>query len=236
MQEKSLSISRWQPSHIGVDMRMIEREIQDMLNAYPGLTYQRKQEGDIFQGSIEICHNETNSNVILTGEFGMKIVIDDGYPQKIPAVYDVNDSIKSDYIHRYSNGELCLESGIRLQLFAGKHSQKEFIDFFLINYLCSYLYYDRYLVYPNGERPHGFWGEYDFLLEYFNLTIDKVVSILRYTLFYGIKRNDLCPCGSGRLVKRCHGKKMIELINGIKKAGVEKIYFELLNYLKEKCK
>ena len=28
---------------------------------------------------------------------------------------------------------------------------------------------------------------------------------------------------------------MIELANGIKKAGVEEIYFELLNYLKEKC-
>ena len=96
MQEKIPLISVWHPSHIGVDMRMTEREIQDMLNAYPGLTYQRKQEADIFQGSIEICHNETNSNVILTGEFGIKIVIDDKYPEKIPIVYDVNDSIKSD--------------------------------------------------------------------------------------------------------------------------------------------
>ena len=137
MQEKIPLISVWHLSHIGVDMRMTEREIQDMLNAYPGLTYQRKQEADIFQGSIEICHNETNSNVILTGEFGIKIVIDDKYPEKIPIVYDVNDSIKSDYIHRYSDGELCLESSIRLQLFAKKNSQKEFIDFFLINYFLN---------------------------------------------------------------------------------------------------
>ncbi|MXP79153.1 hypothetical protein GN277_28790 (plasmid) [Lachnospiraceae bacterium WCA-9-b2] len=110
-------------------MGMTEREIQDMLNVYPELTYQRKQGEDIFQGNIEIYHNETNSNVILTGEFGIKIVIDDEYPEKIPIVYDVNDSIKSDYIHRYSDGELCLESGIRLRLFARKHSQKEFINF-----------------------------------------------------------------------------------------------------------
>ena len=54
MQKKSLSISMWHPSHIGVDMKMTEREIQDMLNAYLGLTYQRKQEADIFKGSIEI--------------------------------------------------------------------------------------------------------------------------------------------------------------------------------------
>ena len=79
----------------------------------------------------------------------------------------------------------------------------------------------------------GFWGEYDFLMDYFNLTIDKVVVLLRYILFYAIKRNDLCPCGSGRLVKRCHGKQMIELLNGIRKAELEKIYFELLEFLKE---
>ena len=64
-------------------MGMTEREIQDMLNVYPELTYQRKQGEDIFQGNIEIYHNETNSNVILTGEFGIKIVIDDEYPEKI---------------------------------------------------------------------------------------------------------------------------------------------------------
>lgn len=213
-------------------MGMMEREIQDMLNAYPGLTYQRESEEDRFQGVIEIYHNETNSNVILTGKFGVKVVIGDKYPEKIPIVYDVSDSIKSDYIHRYPDGELCLESSIRLQLFCRKHSPKEFIDFFLINYLCSYLYYERYLMYPNGERPHGLWGEYDFLTEYFNLKIDKVISILRYILFHGIKRNDLCPCGSGRLVKRCHGKTMIELINGIERVGIESVYFRLLDYLK----
>lgn len=214
-------------------MRMVGREIQDMLNAYPGLTYQNELKRDVFQGSINICHNEINSSVILVGNFGMKIVIRDTYPEDIPIVYDISDSIRADYVHRYSDGELCLESNTYLRLFCRKHSVKEFIDFFLINYLCSYLYYDRYLIYPNGERPHGFWGEYDFLMDYFNLTIDKVVVLLRYILFYAIKRNDLCPCGSGRLVKRCHGKQMIELLNGIRKAELEKIYFELLEFLKE---
>lgn len=235
IKEEILSISVWRLSHIGVDMRMEEREIQDMLKAYPGLNYQRERERDIFQGYVEIYHNETNSNVILTGKFGLKIVIEDGYPEKVPVVYDINDSIKSDYIHRYSDGKLCLESNICLCLFCRKHTQKEFIDFFLVNYLCSYLYYDRYLVYPNGERPHGFWGEYDFLMEYFNLTIDKVISILKYILFRGIRRNDSCPCRSGRTVKRCHGKLMIGLLNGTKRSEIEKLYNELLNYLKERC-
>lgn len=230
--KKNLSTLVWHLSHIEVDMRMTEREVRDILIAYPGLTYQREKEEDRFEGVIEIYHNETNTNVILTGKFGVKIIIGDKYPEKIPVIYDISNSIKSDYIHRYSDGELCLESGIFLHLFCRKHSKKEFIDFFLINYLCSYLYYDRYLMYPNGERPHGLWGEYDFLAEYFNVETDKVVSILRYILFHGINRNDLCPCGSTKLVKRCHGKTMIELMNGIKRTGIEQVYFRLFDYLK----
>lgn len=217
-------------------MKMNEKEIQDMLQAYPELEYMHIDETkkDIFQGTIFINHVEEKTKVHLVGKFGIKIVVDQYYPEKLPVVYDTNNSIDKDYIHRYPDGELCLESITRLKLFSRKHSVKEFIDLFLINYLCSYLYFERYLTYPNGERPHGFIGEYDFLKEFFDVSIEQVVAILKYMLDNGIKRNDLCPCGSGRKIKRCHGKQMIEIQNCIKKSGVEKIILDLFRYLKEK--
>lgn len=212
---------------------MQDKAIQDMLKAYPGLEYIDDMQDDIFQGTIIINHLEEKSNVLLTGEFGIKIVVSGQYPEKLPVVYDINNSIDKTYVHRYSNGELCLESITRLKLFCVKHSVKEFIDLFLINYLCSYLYFERYLTYPNGERPHDLDGEYDFLREYFDVPLEKVPLILKYILDCGIKRNDLCPCSSGKYVKRCHGKSMIELQNGIKKSGIEKLFSNLVKCLME---
>lgn len=215
-------------------MKMDNKEIRDMLQAYPGLIYSVEAQKDIFQGSITINHIEEKSKVILIGQFGIKIVVDKCYPEELPKVYDTNNSIDNNYVHRYPNGELCLESITKLKLYCRNHSVKEFIDLFLIDYLCSYLYYVRYLKYPNGERPHGVEGEYDFLKEYLDIPMEKVPIVLIHMLKKGVKRNEICPCGSGRFIKKCHGKKMIELQNGIKKAGIEKIVFELLDYLKEK--
>lgn len=214
-------------------MKMIEKNIKEMLQAYPGLIHVDNKKNDIFDGTLFINHIEEKSNVSLVGDFGIRIIVGEHYPEELPVVYDISDSIDKDYVHRYRDGELCLETNTRLKLFCMTHSVKEFVDLFLINYLCSYLYYKRYLVYPNGERPHGFVGEYDFLKEYFNVPFEKVPFILKYMLDTGVNRNDLCPCGSKKTIKRCHGKKMIELQNSIKKSGIEKLLLDLAEFFKE---
>lgn len=208
-------------------MRMGENEIQDMLKAYPELNYQREEDKYLFQGMVSIYHKEDKSNLILSGDFGIKIVVSDYYPKEIPVIYDTNKAIDEKYIHRYADGELCLESTLRLQLFCKEHTVKEFVDFFLIQYLCSYLYYKRYLKYPYGERPHGVIGEYDFLQEYFGIPIAKVPKVLSYIITKGVRRNDMCPCGSGKFIKRCHGNKMIVLLNGIENAKLKELYSDL---------
>ena len=106
-------------------MNLHDEAIQDMLKTYPGLEYIDGIQEDIFQGMIIINHLEEKSNVLLTGEFGIKIVVSKQYPEKLPVVYDINNSIDKAYVHRYCNGELCLESITRLKLFCISHSVKE---------------------------------------------------------------------------------------------------------------
>lgn len=206
---------------------MQEKDIRDVLQAYPELKHAVEGKTDVFQGILRINHIEEKTNVYLVGEFAIKIIVCEEYPIELPKVYDIGNSIENTYIHRYSDGELCLESITRLKLFCKSHSVKEFVDLFLINYLCSYLYYKRYLMYPNGERPHGLEGEYDFLKDFFDLPVSKVLTILMSMIKDGIKRNEECPCGSGKQVKKCHWKKMIELQNGIQIDGIKKLIYDL---------
>lgn len=196
-------------------MRMNNNEVRDMLKAYPELHYKHEMNADIFEGIITICYQEANSKTILYGDFNLRIVISNEYPQKLPEVFDIGNSIKQSYVHRYPNGGLCLESRYRLQIYSRNHSSREFIDLFLMNYLYSYLFYDRYLKYPNGDRPHDSEGELDFLSEYYNVELSTLLKILQYMTEREVRRNDACPCGSGKLIKRCHGKKMITLMNVI---------------------
>lgn len=206
-------------------MGMIDSDIQDMLNAYPELNYKKEHGNNIFSGKVKVCNVIPITNVILCESFKIRIEISEDYPLILPRVYDVGNSIDTNYIHRYSSGELCLETKICLSLFSKDHSEKEFVDHFLNNYLYSYLYYKRYGFYPFGERPHGLDGEIDYIAEYFAVSKVEAKRIIYYLISCEIKRNDICPCGSGRFVKRCHGNKMISLLNKVGKKQFKQYIF-----------
>lgn len=121
---------------------------------------------------------------------------------------DIGNQIEKGYPHRYADGQLCLETdaAIRTYFIAGFNLEIWMRDF-VEPYYFSYEYYQRYGVFPFGERAHGIEGVLQTYGEYFNEVDYVKIFRLMECIQFGQYRGHLpCPCGSGKKMRSCHGK------------------------------
>ncbi len=210
----------------------------------------------IYQPEMEITTIEKNRYTIegiynlsslhkdtyLYAKYALRIEVPKTYPGMLPQVFDVDGIIPKDFKHFYSDGSLCLGSPMELYLTAIKTG----ISQFLIKHIDSYMYSATYFIkyncqFPYGERSHGLMGILEFWKEYLNTDdLGTIYSVLNYISKNNYRGHDLCPCGSERKVRDCHGsiilpifkdslthiaKKEFDLFhNEITKIGKQKYY------------
>lgn len=159
----------------------------------------------VLAGSILI--NRSAKGFQLYKEYSVKIVIP-LESEKLPYVLDIDNQIDESYPHRYTDGQLCLETdaAIRICFLAGFDLEIWMRDF-VEPYYFSYEYYQRYGVFPFGERAHGIEGVLQTYGEYFNEPdYVKVFRLMEFIQFGQYRGHLPCPCGSGEKTRSCHGK------------------------------
>ena len=88
----------------------------------------------------------------------------------------------------------------------------------VISYLYRYSYLIRYGEEPFAERSHGNKGKLEFYSEVLSTTdIIVIIKFLKLLLKKNISGHLLCPCGSGKQIRKCHQKNISELSNISKK-------------------
>lgn len=158
---------------------------------------------NIIRGTIHIDKVVKDEHIIK--DFKIEINFDN----RIPTVKEIGNEI-GDYKHKYKNGNLCLETDFIQLLYLDDHSYLEWLDYFVVNYLCSFVYYKKYNYYPYGERPHTF-GMFHSFQEYIGLNQSSSLSLLNYVALKKYRGHDLCPCNSGLKVRNCHKNIILQL-------------------------
>ena len=126
---------------------------------------------------------------------------------KLPYVIDRSGNIEKDYPHRYSDGMLCLATDIDMVLeFEKNSSLVNWMQRFVEPYYITYEYYKRYGEYPNGDRAHGEDGIVQSYMEIFSVDGSHAVSLLHEIVHKTYRGHQLCPCGSGKRLRNCHGE------------------------------
>lgn len=147
---------------------------------------------------------------------------------ELPFVIDTDRQIKRDYHHYYPNGKLCLatDSQIRIRFIDGFDLiawMSEFVEL----YYFSYEYYERFGIFPFGERDHGSWGiiqtYQDFLIAKDEIETYKLMHFIKDQMYRG---HHPCPCGSGKSLRNCHGQAMLRFY---KDALIKKIMIDDLD-------
>lgn len=137
---------------------------------------------------------------------------------KLPEVYDVDGQIDSQYPHRYKDGKICLDTDVAIKIrFENGIDLCLWMQDFVEVFYFSYEYFKRNGEYPFGERKHGSDGVIETYGDYFHVAQKKsILNCLRYITVRGYNGHDQCPCGSGKYIRKCHGKYILPFYNNKK--------------------
>lgn len=191
-----------------MNTREIQNEVIELLEIYPGLNLLPVVNELLrFEGTLMFSAECKNFGVIHDC-YEIRLIVPIGYPKEIPLAF-VTDGRVPDEFHTNEDGSLCLGSPIRIML---KHSDNstllDFTNNILIPYLYNYSYKEKYGVLPFGELAHGSKGLLNDYADLFCLVkINAVEEMIRLTsIKKRIANKFICPCGSGRLLGKCHNR------------------------------
>lgn len=203
--------------------------IENMKRKYPFLKYVQRENECIFVGNIILNH--VYEDVRMTGNFEIELIVPRDFPLALPTVKELSDCIDASYPHRYTNGCLCLASDLELKMHISKyHDISIFVDKYVIPYFYTYKYYKEYGIYPYGERSHGIMGNLEYLKDLFCVDNWKqVFDIIVFIIQSAYRGHLLCPCGSGKRIRNCHGK----ILKDMMEAGLREDCIEIMEELVE---
>lgn len=176
----------------------MEKEIEEVLEKHRGLEYDSAKntlEGELFLSSGDSYEVLINLNP---------------YPRFFPTVKETGGRIppKADRHTFTDTGACCFTTSAKSQILLRTKvaSLLKFIDEIVIRYFENNSYYEIHGHYFGEEYNHGIKG----ILEgYQDILEVKDFKIVLWMLKFRnagkkIGRNDLCYCGSGIKIKKCH--------------------------------
>lgn len=159
----------------------------------------------------KIFVNCASKGYVLSDNYSVQIVIP-LYSDKLPYVIDTGNHIAKDYPHRYGNGELCLETDTSIRIrFLDGFSLVAWMQEFVEPYYFSYEFFQRYGEFPFGERGHGIKGIIETYQDLFQEKDPiRIVNLMRSICEHSYRGHLLCPCGSERKLRLCHGPMVMK--------------------------
>lgn len=199
-----------------------------MQQFYPDLQISEEREESVkLRGNI--CVNRKISDFTLYREYKVEILLFKD-ESKLPEVYDVDGQIDSQYPHRYKDGKICLDTDVAIKIrFENGIDLCLWMQDFVEVFYFSYEYFKRNGEYPFGERKHGSDGVIETYGDYFHVAQKKsILNCLRYITVRGYNGHDQCPCGSGKYIRKCHGKYILPFYNNKKRQKMVKDDYEMI--------
>ncbi len=205
---------------------------------YPSLSVKLDKDGYVLTGTVIL--NSEFGNIPLYDEYCLEIRIRFDFPSSIPIVRDLNGDVPKGLEHFNAGGELCLGASCDLCEYLEAHTNiVDFINDIIMSYLYTASYYKRYGSTPFGERSHGIKGmEEAYMERYGAKDRGTLISLLAYVAGLREYRGHLlCPCGSGKKLRSCHGHAVLEDIQSHHSNAYRiDAYYLISNYIRERKK
>ena len=194
-------------------MGIVNHDIEMVREKYPAFEISKRENDYIFSG--ELILNHVFEDVRMTGKFNLEVVVPGDFPLAFPKVKELSNCIDEDYPHRYTDGQFCLASDLELKMFFSQDTDIcSFIEKYVIPYLYTYRFYEEYGVYPYGERSNGPMGDLEYLKDLFGVDDwGQVLDIMLFVVQSPYRGHLLCPCGSGKRIRNCHGEILKKVMN-----------------------
>lgn len=139
--------------------------------------------------------------------YEIEIVISNNYPKEIPVVKEIGGKIPKEF-HTNLDNTLCLEVPLRVwEIFREEETLSNFVENLVSPFLITFTLFEKTGKAPLGEHKHGAKGLLEDYKKRFNVSQNPLATNLLGIL---AKKNSyrepfLCPCGSGKQLRKCHG-------------------------------
>lgn len=189
----------------------VKDQVTTALERYPSLSLVSDKGGYTLTGILTL--DKSYNDIPVYEDYHIRIFVPEDFPLHIPAVFDTNNDVPSDFMHFLDDGSFCLGAHCDLRSFLEeKPSLTAFIDELLMSYLYSVSYYKLYGLMPFGERSHGVKGMLEAYQERYatgenNQLLAHLLCMVVGAIPY--RGHHLCPCGSGKKLRNCHGPKVL---------------------------
>lgn len=207
---------------------LIQQEFGELSETYPGLRLCEDAPGRwVIRGTLSF--SATFQDVTITDAFSILITLPKDYPNSPPTVQETGGRIPADF-HQYPDRTLCLGAPVEVwRRFKADPRLVTFVKTLVVEYLYGYAYFEKYGEMPFGELSHGAQGIREYYQDLFKTDDIQIVLALLKLMADGTYRgHHACPCGSGKILRKCHGPSMLELL---KKQSKERFLRDATNVL-----
>ena len=193
--------------------RVIRSQLIALRKVHVGLTEDIERMGEIIVAGPLLFEACPHGYPPITASFEIELHIPILYPNDLPKVLESSGRISRNYSHVYDSEFLCLGTPAgELEQFHKQPVLLGFVDKLVIPYLYGYCYWERFGSHPFGEHAHYGAGIIQYYTEKLQLKHEtSAVDIVRYLYDRGYNKNDLCPCGSGKIIRVCHKRELQHL-------------------------
>jgi len=190
----------------------LKNEITELCNEFKGVKVLTRNSQFIIHGVISF-NAHYNSLESIEDWFEVEISIPADYPKSLPDIKELQGKVHSDYDHLNSDSSFCLASPLAIQqAFNLQPTLLGFAKNLVIPYLYSYCYWKKYKIYPFGERSHGLSGIAEHYLDIFETeATPELFKGLKRIAKHGYRGHHPCPCGSGKIIRKCHMQVVQEI-------------------------
>jgi len=182
------------------------RQLAELIAVHAGLTRVVEEGGWTFVSGSLPFEAAGDGLPAITDSFDIELAIPGDYADTLPRVRDTAGKVDASYEHLYANKSFCLGVPVEeRRIFLEQPSLLGFVNRLVIPYLYSYCYWKQHGKYPFGDQPHGNAGIVQHYRGLLNVTDDlAVLTTVSFLLEHGYRGHHACPCGSGKIVRKCH--------------------------------
>jgi hypothetical protein len=166
--------------------------------------------------------------------YQVRIEFSEAFPLSSPQVFETGGRVPWEIDrHVFSDGHACLEVWPVWRARNPTATVRTVLNGPVRNFLLSQSVFEATTKWPFGEYAHGDAGQRDALREILRAPTPNDEDLLWrvYALLSPPRRQNACPCRSGRLYRRCHRDEMQQIASSMDDAGlwlITEMYLKVL--------
>lgn len=220
-----------------MNREFMQEQFLELQSVYQRLSLEDRGEpnGILIEGILDFSGR--GNNQLINDSFEIQIIIPESFPGLLPSTKEVGGRIP-DTFHHYDDGSLCLGTPLHIRMtFFQNPTLLSYIQNLVIPYLFSFCYWKKFGQMPFGELSHGRKGIMEYYRELFVSNSDVVViNLLKILAEDNYRGHHYCPCGSEKIIRRCHGEILKKIKNYQSRENFIDDYCRCLLYFKKNVK